>query len=130
VDSGVCVPCLTDAECVDAGLGTVCSPGLGCISCQSNSDCTSKGTPYCVDGTCEQCITAQDCPASSPGCDSASFTCGSCTFDSDCPDGGGCAYPMCAPFCTTAASPDPGCAACSTNADCAGGSCDDAGVCG
>ncbi len=135
--SGLCVECLTNAQCTDA-LSPFCVAG-SCAQCGADPDCAAAdaGTPFCsqsLGGLCVECTQASQCPADNQGCDSSSGSCGSCTYNSDCPAGLGCSASsgLCAPFCgTTAASGASDCAGCATSTDCGGGSCNaDAGSCG
>ncbi len=116
--AGICVPCLSNGECADAGMGKFCTP-LGCAQCTADSQCSvlDAGTPYCFN-ICVQCRTAADCPASNKGCNAATATCGSCVFNGDCPQGSGCSSTnVCIGICI----PDAGvCAKCQASSDCAG----------
>jgi len=128
--SGACVICSSNAQCLDAGLGTVCVAGVGCGNCQIDSDCKNAATPYCNFGTCVQCETPQQCPADAPGCNFLTNTCGGCSTNSDCPAGDGCASLVCAPICGPGPAPDGGCAACVFDSDCDAGVCNmNTGVC-
>jgi len=128
--SGLCVPCLTNAQCIAADAGTICLPGVGCASCQTDSDCKDPATPHCLFGSCVQCETAADCPANAPGCNFVTNSCGSCTLNSDCASGEGCLNSACAPICESGPVPDGGCASCTVDSDCPSGTCDtSSGVC-
>ncbi|MHB8418493.1 MAG: hypothetical protein ACYDCL_10485 [Myxococcales bacterium] len=98
--SGLCVQCNTAADCTTVQGSPYCIANY-CGQCQPSgqmdtADCglpDAGGTPFCAtlpgQGTfCAECLTATDCtdPAS-PGCDSSSYTCGSCTLPQDCPAG-------------------------------------------
>ena len=93
--NGLCVQCLIDAECVDAGAGTTCTDDL-CAGCTSDTQCVAvdAGTPFCVD-ECVQCRGPQDCPANQPGCNALTNACGSCWESSDCPSGETCGGGSC-----------------------------------
>jgi hypothetical protein len=90
--SGLCVECLTAAQCTQSDA-PICLQGQ-CAECATDQDCApDAGTPYCLvsqGGLCVQCTSAAQCPAANPGCDSSSWTCGSCTLSSDCPAGETC----------------------------------------
>jgi hypothetical protein len=76
-----------DPQCASDAPPAFCSGTL--VQCVANSACAAldAGTPYCFQRFCVECVSWQDCPAQSPGCTSASQSCGSCTVDSDCPPG-------------------------------------------
>ncbi len=135
--SGLCVQCLTNAQCTDV-LSPFCVSG-NCAECNADADCAAldAGTPYCsqaLGGLCVECTAPSQCPTDNEGCDSSGGNCGSCTLSADCPSPLGCGESsgLCAPFCgTQAASGAPDCAACASSTDCDGGSCNaDAGLCG
>ncbi|HVY46354.1 MAG TPA: hypothetical protein VHB21_10770, partial [Minicystis sp.] len=105
-----------------------CDATLGCVNCQSNSDC-HPGAAVCVLGDCHECGTNADCGAGQacyprdhkchPSCASGghcdpgepicddSGACVGCQANTDCPPD----RPIC--------SSDTGqCAECASNADC------------
>lgn len=135
--SGLCVQCLTASQCTDPD-SPLCVSG-NCAQCGADTDCAAldAGMPYCslsLGGLCVGCDSPSQCPLDNQGCDSSSGSCGSCTYNSDCPAGLGCGVMtgLCAPFCgSAAASGAPDCADCATSTDCGGAACNaDAGLCG
>jgi hypothetical protein len=164
INYGICVDCVDNAECnpgqlcdnttdtcltdcrLDGGaaacqaLQFVCDPATGqCVACVSNQDCQTDGgsaTPFCdtTVNNCVQCLTAVNCPYSTPGCSMGN--CGSCQMNLDCPSGLTCqtTLGMCtctsqnqcagnAPSCV-GLDAGPGMCGCASTADCR-----DAGVC-
>jgi hypothetical protein len=92
--------CVT--SCVLSDGGTSCSTGgcdtnSGlCVQCVQDSNCLQAAQPYCatdVDGGeyCVECTQPSQCPGTAPGCNSYYHNCGWCFSDSDCP--------TTAPFC-------------------------------
>jgi hypothetical protein len=61
-----------------------------CVECMVDSDCTQPGYPYCATDVeflwtyCVQCLVSSDCGDAGP-CNGASYQCGSCFDDYDCP---------------------------------------------
>lgn len=97
----LCVECLTDSDCVKAGIGTKCDEFKVCITiscnppCQDWEHCTNDGKCELNDGACNN---DKDCQIVDPStiCDLSSHTCifrPQCTIDADCdalcPDCGG-----------------------------------------
>jgi len=74
---GICVPCDTvpngDAACTALGVGTdVCGDDGVCVQCNpTRLEACEVTSPICVDGTCTPCTAHGQCPAASPGPDSA-----------------------------------------------------------
>jgi hypothetical protein len=118
----------TTFSCVDPSNGGMCS---------DQNPCTSAVTPYCVSGTCKQCMGTMGCSADNPVC-SPDNICGICTGDNDCTayaaDGtphcgasGACVQCRDGNDCTDNHAPvcDMGeCRACTADADCASMTCD------
>jgi hypothetical protein len=125
--SGVCFPCLVDADCsanadrprcdmaqhICIQCGTVgdCPAGSRCLgqtcvqSCTTTADCTTAGVE-CDDGTCGQCDEDRECSGSTPYC-AANHQCASCTTNGQC----SAAAPRCNPTIGR-------CVACLTSNDC------------
>ncbi|HUB09761.1 MAG TPA: hypothetical protein VMB50_22340 [Myxococcales bacterium] len=58
-DTGLCVGCLTSANCTG---GLKCDPQIRqCVTCVTWADCPYD-VPGCLDGTCGGCASAADCP--------------------------------------------------------------------
>lgn len=88
--NGVCVECLTPADCANAPL---CNTALGiCANCITDGDC-GVAAPVCnvPQGQCVQCLVTPDC--------NAGFTCNGhecvpiCTTNADCQDNQVCDVP-------------------------------------
>jgi hypothetical protein len=146
--SGLCVFCLDNSGCADAGIGGISLPycaGAGfCGSCQDDTQCIPDGgTPHCYSyyAQCVQCIDFTQCPANEPGCDSLSHQCFRCHQDGDCNQAqgfqcdpgthlcrAGCASgiscPPSQPFCDSTSNL---CKQCQADADCIGDGGVDAG---
>jgi hypothetical protein len=115
--------CTTVVECPSDGGHLVCDDtGLhgeahSCIldpslpdgggACETMSDCTDPGTPFCVDQVCVQCEGANGCSAEEPVCGAAN-SCLGCGSEGDCHD----AYPD-TPHCGS----DGHCVACRSSAE-------------
>jgi hypothetical protein len=52
--------------------------------CQTDSECTSAQTPFCLEGTCRQCNQDSACPGINSKC-SAGVCMSPCTDDANCP---------------------------------------------
>ncbi|MFO0758156.1 MAG: DUF11 domain-containing protein [Byssovorax sp.] len=118
---GVCVECLTDAECGDAKSGKVCDDathmcGPGCRGmdgngCPDGQLCSSSDATI---GMCFTCNTDADCGAADSGqvCDDTSKTCvPGCRGK----DGNGCGSGL---KCTSLDATIGACVGCNTDADC------------
>jgi hypothetical protein len=121
VTDGVCVECLTDAECTDDPGASTCSQLGACAACALDADCSlipgrnacnqGQGCVECTnDGNCAGNTRGSKCKASNVGevtRDASTNTCVECTSNADClsPEASRCANNQCVP--------------CSTNLDCA-----------
>jgi Cys-rich repeat protein len=139
-ERGLCVECLTNAQCPNPPL-TVCHPQTNtCVQCASNTDCTEPARPVCqpTTNTCVGCLTNGDCPTgvchmnrcvqctsdaqcggTTPRCNQATNTCVACLpgASDNCPTGQRC-------------RPDFTCEqGCKTGADCPSGVCLPDGSC-
>ncbi|MGC4118520.1 MAG: hypothetical protein QM765_28985 [Myxococcales bacterium] len=83
---GLCLPCESDAACAaeSSGGSPYCTP-YGCAKCRTTADCPASAK-LCK-GVCMECESFSDCASPAAGCNSTSFTCGSCVSGSDCPSG-------------------------------------------
>jgi hypothetical protein len=83
--SGVCVGCLTDANC--SGSTPVCNQTTAtCVAgCVTSADC-SGGTPVCDTGNkvCVGCLADEDCSGGTPVCKSSNKTCVACLTNANC----------------------------------------------
>lgn len=109
--AGVCVQCLTGAQCTGAGevclghrcvagtacassrtcMGLVCETTRGvCVDCLADVDCTVMGQ-VCRANTCvpapRMCRSSRECSASDQVCDTARGVCVDCLTDVDCSAG-------------------------------------------
>jgi hypothetical protein len=124
-EAGLCVACVTDAEC-DSNTNTatpVCSKAAAsadtCVACSANADCATAGlAPVCdtsgaFAGQCVTCATNADCAgnAAGPVCfpEAATNACVQCASDANCSG----ATPICSATTHT-------CQPCATDSDCAG----------
>jgi len=89
VDSGRCMECLGDGDCVRDASQSFCKAGL-CIGCAGAGAlaCAGRnpGKPVCLpDGTCAECATSDDCKSyAKPICDTSVNACVACTHDDQC----------------------------------------------
>lgn len=104
---GVCVECVGDSECTNAGE-PFCLDRSRCAECRRDTDCTSGES--CVDGVCGGCVDSSECGATAPVCRFGE--CVGCDGDEDC---GGTT-----PLCDTSAG---SCGECVDDDDCALGVC-------
>ena len=106
-DTGGCVHCLSDGDCL---VPTPYCGGGACVACAEDAQCTDPLLPFCdpasgtcvecaaswqciypahlcdpADQTCVQCIGPQDCPFSKPLCMAGTDFCVECLGDGDCP---------------------------------------------
>ncbi len=118
-ETGKCVECLVDADCVQQGSfpmvperGTICTPGhfCGCTDDQQCAGTRAGGKCNLATSTCG-CDRAADCATSpdGPACRASAHQCG-CASDADCRSGHGSAV-----RCDVANAQ---CVDCVTNADC------------
>jgi Cys-rich repeat protein len=79
-------PCQADTNCASPD---VCDIGQGtCVECLDDSQCAeSRNEKRCVEETCVQCASAQDCPSDTQCWQNA---CVACVTSADCPEGGTC----------------------------------------
>ncbi len=109
--AGVCVQCLTGAQCTGAGevclghrcvagtpcassrtcMGLVCETTRGvCVDCLADVDCTVAGE-VCRANTCvpapRPCRSSRECSVSDQVCDTARGACVDCLTDVDCSAG-------------------------------------------
>jgi Cys-rich repeat protein len=79
------LPCGTTADC---SFQDVCDTSQGvCVDCVNNSQCVGPNETLCVQETCVECESDQDC---APGTKCWQTTCVECVTSADCPDGGVC----------------------------------------
>src|SRR5450432_3647353 len=83
--------------------GRLCDSTLGCVDCETNSDCPASA-PKCVVGSCVDCASNGDCPAATPACWSDNHCHGKCATGT-CPNGMTC-------------TGDGACVGCLANKDC------------
>lgn len=79
-DAGPCgTPCTGKKDLCDADHGL-------CVECLSNANCAGNATrKRCgASGECVQCESHADCPASAPACSEAAHTCGACEDNAPC----------------------------------------------
>jgi hypothetical protein len=85
VDAGMCVGCLSSADC--SGATPACdTDAKKCVGCLSSADC-SGATPVCDTSArqCVECLGNVDCAAAArPICDIARQTCVKCASDAEC----------------------------------------------
>jgi hypothetical protein len=95
--SGLCVGCLSDANCTDPTMAACAMDTQSCSMCAMTSQCAHlPSTPVCHSGTCVQCNTNDDCDATH-GCNAShmcvpvvagsGMLCHECLRDSECPSG-------------------------------------------
>ena len=88
-DSGRCVECLGDGDCVRDATKSFCRAGL-CVGCAGAgaSACAGRNSakPVCMPGgACVECATSDDCKAAvKPICDTSVNVCVACTSDAQC----------------------------------------------
>ena len=70
--------CECSRRCIDE-LCAVAAPG-----CSASAECTSLQTPFCVEGSCVQCMTDGNCPGQGAKCDQG-VCMSACTSDEQCP---------------------------------------------
>lgn len=84
--SGICVTCLTDANC--SGSTPACVNN-SCLECATNSHCTDPLEPICSNNQCVDCLVDADC-SGSPHYSGlghnlcSNKTCVECKIDGDC----------------------------------------------
>ncbi|RMG18597.1 MAG: hypothetical protein D6729_06840 [Deltaproteobacteria bacterium] len=130
VETGECVACLEDADCI-VGTGRVCDPSTftctGGTRCVTDAGCQGLPTGRCDDRLqlCVECLSSADCKPVGSTCDLAARRCRppvACTSDAECaatPE-----TPVCDPgtgYCVECVA-DGDCA--NPEAVCAGGVCD------
>ncbi len=99
--SSTCIPaCTLDAGGSICASDQVCDPTSRlCVACISDLNCepdAGSPTPYCLTdidagNTCVGCLSPDQCASASPGCNSRTYSCGSCRLSTDCPA----AVPIC-----------------------------------
>ena len=106
--SQTCVPCLSDAHCVDPTLKRCDTASHRCVECGIATDCASdrrceptthKCVPQCVDGgtcpndsptcdvvrgLCVECTVSASCSSEKPICENGSGRCVECISDTNC----------------------------------------------
>jgi hypothetical protein len=88
-ESGRCVECLGDGDCVRDATKSFCRARL-CVGCAAAgaSACAARNPakPVCAPGgTCAECTTSDDCKAAAkPICDTPANACVACTSDTQC----------------------------------------------
>jgi hypothetical protein len=116
VTDGVCVECITDAECSDDPSASTCSQIGDCIPCAVDFDCSliagrnaclqNQGCVECTnDASCAGNVRGPVCKVSNGGeaaGDAPTNTCVECTSKSDCPspDASRCDNNQCVPCAT------------------------------
>jgi Cys-rich repeat protein len=104
---GACVPCLSNADCLDPVLFR-CDLTLNrCVQCDVDSDC--RENEVCLAAVTHTCIPScanVPCPPDTGYCDLTRNMCLGCTNDAECDRG---------QVCNTASNR---CAYCATNSDC------------
>jgi hypothetical protein len=94
--SGICVECLSSADCVGSEYGPICDLSFqSCVECESSSDCVGNPAGEQCDlmfQECGECEDSADCPAGAPVCDHAQ--CVECAHAYQCPSAA-CGTPTC-----------------------------------
>ena len=85
--SYTCTPCSIDTDCAHLSSTPYCESN-SCVACKTsdNSGCGGS-TPFCVSGACGACKPSDNTVCTLPTaskCDHSSYTCTSCSDDSDC----------------------------------------------
>ena len=75
--------CTSDNECLTAEAAQ-CSSEI-CVACSDDIHCGHlSSTPYCIAGTCRECLMTSDCTEDLPICDLETNACTACSDDSQC----------------------------------------------
>lgn len=142
------VCCTTAADCAAVGLPaeTRCSDGFTCMAhecvaaaCSSDPDCPAEA-PVCTEGRCVACDASHGCTQHAPVCNVITETCGGCVGDADCAafadaprcdtSAGACVQCVAGGDCAAGeACVENTCRACTHDAECETGACDDEGRC-
>ncbi len=84
--------CTVNSDC--PGDSPICDTTLGmgngiCVGCISSADCNDAGRPLCDPDRrqCGECVTSSDCGAAAPACDRNDGQCEECLVDEQCPAG-------------------------------------------
>ena len=82
--------CTSNADC--PGDSPICDMTSGsgiCVGCLSSADCKDSGKPLCDPDRrqCGECVTSNDCGAAAPACDRNDGKCEECLVDDHCPAG-------------------------------------------
>ena len=134
-ESGRCVECLTNQNCVGTGFLFCDLTSFRCVTCVADTNCPSAA-PYCApSGDCVACLDSTNCGSSLAACDPVTYHCvASCGSDADCTADVGRPFcdvtrklcvecvgnqdcPPIAPHCATAGGV---CSQCVSDADCSG----------
>jgi MYXO-CTERM domain-containing protein len=101
VQPGVCVECMSDADC-DFGSERLCDLGTRiCVECKRDADCSNPDAfgPLCDtrnnSNSCVECLSDADCPLEAPSCENSGCNSKSCASISDCPAGTECTSGTC-----------------------------------
>ena len=118
-------------------LMTACT-GPKYPNCKTDDQCSSKGE-LCIEGTCQQCRTADNCEAGQQCVSGRCEAAAECSGESDCPDNQICRSGKCQTECSASGDCADGlkcmnyrCVAanaCASDADCASGTGCQSGVC-
>jgi hypothetical protein len=88
-DSGRCLECMADGDCLRDASKSFCQAGA-CVGCAGAGDSACAGRnpakPVCMSGgTCAECVTSDDCAATAkPICDTTANLCVACSRDDQC----------------------------------------------
>jgi hypothetical protein len=88
-DSGRCLECLVDGDCLRDASKSFCRAGT-CVGCAAAGDSACAGRnpakPVCMPGgTCAECATSDDCSVTAkPICDTTANVCVACSRDDQC----------------------------------------------
>ena len=86
-DSGRCLECVGDGDCVHDATKSFCQAGT-CVGCPGAGACAGRNPakPVCLPGgTCAECAMSDDCKSTAkPICDTSANTCVACTRDDQC----------------------------------------------
>jgi len=86
VATHACVPCVSDGDCKGDKQRRCDAATRQCVECGLSSDCGDGGT--CIAAT-HECVPScsldhEDCPSTSPTCDTARGICVGCSGDAQC----------------------------------------------